>query len=57
MADEQIVNTLGFNVSDALNALQRLDNAMQATGRAFGTFGDGSGHVQRPGSRGLEDDA
>ena len=43
MADEQIVNTLGFNVSDALDALQRLDNALQATGRAFGTFGEALG--------------
>ena len=43
MADEQIVNTLGFNVSDALGALQRLDNALQATGRAFGTFGEALG--------------
>ena len=40
MADEQIVNTLGFNVEDALGALQRLDTALQATGRAFGTFGE-----------------
>ncbi len=40
MADEQIVNTLGFNVSDALVALQRLENALQASGRAFAAFGD-----------------
>ena len=40
MADEQIVNTLGFNVEDALGALQRLDTALQASGRAFGTFGE-----------------
>ena len=38
MADE-IVNTLGFNVTEALEALGRLDTALQAAGKAFGTFG------------------
>lgn len=38
MADE-IVNTLGFNVSEALDALARLDTALQAAGTAFGNFG------------------
>jgi len=39
MADETIVNKLGFNVEDALGALQRLDSALQAAGTAFQTFG------------------
>ena len=39
MAEGEIVNTLGFNVSEALNALRRLDSALAASGRAFGTFG------------------
>ncbi len=38
MADE-IVNKLGFNVEDALGALQRLDDALQTSGSAFATFG------------------
>jgi len=38
MADE-IVNKLGLNVEDALGALQRLDDALQASGSAFQTFG------------------
>ena len=37
MADE-IVNTLGFNVTEALDALRRLDTALQTSGSAFGTF-------------------
>ena len=36
---EEIVNKLGFNVEDALSALQRLDNALQASGGAFQMFG------------------
>lgn len=36
---EEIVNKLGFNVEDALSALQRLDNALQTAGGAFQTFG------------------
>ena len=38
MADE-IVNKLGLNVEDALGALQRLDDALGASGSAFQTFG------------------
>jgi TP901 family phage tail tape measure protein len=38
MADE-IVNKLGFNVEEALAALQRLDLALQTSGGAFQTFG------------------
>lgn len=38
MADE-IINTLGFDVNAALSALRNLDNALQATGAAFGNFG------------------
>jgi len=39
MADETIVNKLGFSVEDALQALQRLDSALQSSGTAFQTFG------------------
>ena len=39
MADETIVNKLGFSVEDALRELQRLDDALQASGTAFQTFG------------------
>ena len=39
MADETIVNKLGFSVEDALRELQRLDTALQSSGRAFETFG------------------
>jgi len=40
MADETIVNKLGFSVEDALRELQRLDSALQTSGTAFQTFGD-----------------
>jgi TP901 family phage tail tape measure protein len=39
MADE-IINKLGFDVSEALSALQRLDQQLQGTGRSFQTFAD-----------------
>jgi len=39
MADESIVNKLGFSVEDALRELQRLDSALQTSGTAFQTFG------------------
>lgn len=38
MADETIVNKLGFSVEDALQQLQRLDSALQSSGTAFETF-------------------
>ena len=40
MADETIVNKLGFSVEDALRELQRLDSALQSSGTAFQTFGE-----------------
>jgi TP901 family phage tail tape measure protein len=40
MADETIVNKLGFSVEDALQQLQRLDTALQSSGAAFQTFGE-----------------
>jgi len=40
MADETIVNKLGFSVEDALRELQRLDSALQSSGTAFETFGE-----------------
>jgi len=40
MADETIVNKLGFSVEDALKQLQRLDSALQSSGTAFQTFGE-----------------
>lgn len=40
MADETIVNKLGFSVEDALRELQRLDSALQTSGTAFQTFGE-----------------
>ena len=40
MADETIVNKLGFNVEDALRELQRLDSALQSSGTAFQTLGE-----------------
>jgi TP901 family phage tail tape measure protein len=40
MADETIVNRLGFSVEDALRELQRLDSALQSSGTAFQTFGE-----------------
>ena len=39
MAEGEIVNTLGFNVDEALQALQRLDTALQTSGTAFGNYG------------------
>jgi len=39
MADETIVNKLGFSVEDALRELQRLDMALNASGMVFETFG------------------
>jgi TP901 family phage tail tape measure protein len=38
MADE-VINKLGFNVDEALEALQRLDTALQGAGSAFSKFG------------------
>ena len=40
MADETIVNKLGFSVEDALRELQRLDDALQSSGTAFQSFGE-----------------
>lgn len=39
MAD-QIINTLGFNVDEALGALARLDTALKTSGAAFTAFGN-----------------
>ena len=51
MADEDCQYTR-LQCRRCLDALQRLDNALQATGRAFQHFGGDVGHLQRPGSRG-----
>jgi len=36
---ESIINTLGFNVDEALSALARLDTALKTSSTAFATFG------------------
>jgi len=37
---ESIINTLGFNVDEALSALARLDTALKTSGTAFATYGN-----------------